>query len=106
MPNIALATAALKARESPTSEEIVALTLYEKRQARLAHPSGRADKQGRWWPSDTEQQICCSVRSPSRSYPWSLMLHCRTLRHVARLTNVPEARLRRLLGVLDNASKS
>jgi len=30
------------------------------------------------------------MRSPTRSYPWSLMTHCRTLKHVCILYDVDE----------------
>ena len=70
-----------------------AVRVYLDRQSRVQHPDGRFDG-GRWFPSDIESQSCCGVRSPSRSWPWSLMLHCRTLRHVARLCDVSEAELR------------
>jgi hypothetical protein len=71
-----------------------AVRTYRHRQVRLTHPDGRTDRGGRWYPSDEERQACCTVRSPSRKWPWSLMLHCRTLRHIARLYGVNESELR------------
>lgn len=60
--------------------------LYSRRQSRLEHPDGRTDNAGRWYPSDDEKCDCCDhVRSPSRAYPWSYMLHCRTRKHVQSL---------------------
>ena len=69
---------------------------YYERQNRKSHPDGRADKAGRWYPSASEGQSCChQVRQPTRSYPWSLMVHCRTARHIACLYDVSEADLRK-----------
>ena len=69
---------------------------YYQRQNRKSHPDGRADKAGRWYPSASERQSCCNqVRQPTRSYPWSLMVHCRTARHIACLYDVSEADLRK-----------
>jgi hypothetical protein len=60
--------------------------LYAARQARMAHPAGTFDKAGRWWPAESEQCPCChAVRSPSRAWPYSLMTHCRTRKHIAAM---------------------
>lgn len=75
----------------------LALTEYQKRQARQAHPAGRFDRGGRWYPADSEECDCCShIRTPSRAWPFSYMTHCRTLKHVAHLFNVSESDLRKL----------
>ncbi len=64
---------------------------HRRLQQREAHPPGRTDNGGRWYPADKWAAKCCnSVRSPSRDYPWSLMLHCRTRRHLERLAQTPE----------------
>lgn len=69
---------------------------YIKRQDRRSHPSGSCDKGGRWYPDESERCECCeSIREPSRAYPWSLMIHCRTARHVANLYGVDKADVRR-----------
>lgn len=66
-----------------------AANTYLDRKSRKAHPNGSFDKAGRWYPSADEKQDCCSsVRSPTRSWPYSLMLHCRTAPHVANLYGV------------------
>ena len=58
-------------------------TLY--RRYRISHPLGRTDNGGRWLPSDAERCDCCDgIREPSRSWPYSLMTHCRTADHMAR----------------------
>lgn len=62
---------------------VKAVEEYEKLQSREIHPNGEFDKAGRWYPSESESQDCCSeIRSPSRAYPYSYMVHCRTLAHV------------------------
>jgi len=66
-----------------------ALWQYAARRARREHPEGQFDKAGRWHPSDSERQPCCSsIRQPSKRYPHSLLKHCRSLGHVARLNDV------------------
>jgi hypothetical protein len=73
-----------------------AVTCYTDRKNRTTHPDGSTDNGGRWYPDASERQDCCAhVRSPSRSYPWSLMLHCRTAGHIAALYGVDETALRR-----------
>jgi len=67
---------------------------YLDRQSRKTHPEGRFDSAGRWYPSRDERCECCRlIRAPSRKYPYSLMLHCRTAHHVARLYNVTRGEL-------------
>lgn len=73
-----------------------ALATYLARKDRSVHPSGRFDSASRWQPSDAEWQPCCSrVRPPSRAFPYSLMVHCRTAEHIAALYGVEEAALRK-----------
>ena len=62
-----------------------AATLYIDLNSRKIHPRGLSDSVGRWMPSQ-ELKCCKSIRTPSRSWPWSLLLHCRTLVHVAKDT--------------------
>ena len=72
-----------------------AAELYQLRQSRQAHPAGRFDNAGRWYPDATEVRDCCaSVRDPSRRFPYALLTHCRTVRHIAALCGVSEAALR------------
>ena len=60
---------------------------------RRADPEGTFDQSGRWYPA--EPLACCgSIRSPSRAWPWSYMLHCRTVAHVAAEQGYPVATLR------------
>jgi hypothetical protein len=69
---------------------------YLARRDRKTHPVGYFDASGRWEPSDKERQYCCSfIRSPSRAWPYSLMVHCRSFEHVAALHEVDELELKR-----------
>jgi hypothetical protein len=44
---------------------------------------GSTDRAGRWYPSRSELQECCSsIREPSRSWPLPLLKHCQTLAHI------------------------
>lgn len=75
--------------QQSTSRIDDAVTAFLARQDRTQHPDGKPDKGGRWYPSDAEYQLCCDkIRRPSRSYPWSYMVHCRTAEHVANLFEV------------------
>lgn len=78
-----------------------AVDTYLARQDRTAHPDGKTDNGGRWYPSDEERCTCCdSVRGPSRAYPWSYMTHCRTITHIANLFGVEESALRKAVRVV------
>lgn len=71
---------AKKIREDSVRTLVAAL--YESRQARRTHPEGRTDG-ARWYPSpreDADGDGSCT-RSPSRAWPWSFMLRCRTRQH-------------------------
>lgn len=82
----------------PTAAADDAARLLARRQLRQSHPDGSTDTGGRWYPSDSERRSCCSsVRAPSRAWPWSYMVHCRTLKHVAQLTGVDAREIRRSL---------
>ena len=71
---------------------------YLLRKDRIAHPSGKTDKGNRWYPNEDELSSCCKqVRPPSRSFPWSFMTHCRSLKHLCNLHNTPEKEVRFLL---------
>lgn len=91
--------------ETTTTLEQAARTFIARRD-RSSHPSGKFDNAGRWYPSEAETCDCCSsVRSPSRAHPYSLMVHCRTLKHVANLYGVKESDLRKEVRRLDPPAK-
>ena len=52
---------------------------------RLEHPAGKFDNASRWYPQEPCGPACHGYRSPSRAYPFSALLHCRTAAHVAGL---------------------
>jgi hypothetical protein len=65
------------------------------RDLRLRHPDGTFDEGGRFYPSEKEARDCCAnIRAPSRALPFSLMKHCRTAKHVAKLYGVSEKAVR------------
>lgn len=85
-----------------TDRDLVAAEEFRARRDRRAHPDGRPDTGGRWYPAAGERCGCCEgLRAPSRAYPWSLAHHCRTAAHVGELYGVPAADVRRLARVLD-----
>jgi len=76
--------------------------LYLSRRDRLKHPDGKFDKSGRWYPSETEIESCCkTIRAPSRKWPFSLLVHCRTIRHIANKFTVKELDVRRMARKLE-----
>jgi len=67
------------------SQDII-LAIHLAREQRLCHPKGSFDRAGRWYPDEWEECECCRyIRWPSRQYPFSYLLHCRTKRHVENL---------------------
>ena len=73
-----------------------AVKMYWDRRDRREHPEGKFDNAMRWYPSNEEHQTCCqTIRTPSRAFPYSLMLHCRTVQHVANLCGVETRELRK-----------
>jgi len=77
-----------------------ALIEYLNRRDRTSEPQGKYDRGGRWYPDDEERRECCrTIREPSCNWPYSLLVHCRSLRHVAHLYGVDESELRRLARV-------
>lgn len=58
-----------------------ALTTHCRRVARIEHPEGTWDNAGRFYPRGLDATVHMGVRSPSRAWPHSYMLRCRTLEH-------------------------
>jgi len=73
----------MKTTTTTTNAKIAITECYEARRDRKVHPEGKFDSAGRWYPSSSEGTP--SVRSPSRAWPYSYLLACRTRRHVAGL---------------------
>ena len=59
--------------------------LFELSKERKVHPSGSFDAQKRWYPDPVLYKEVGSIRMPSRAYPFSFMVHCRTKKFIARL---------------------
>jgi len=63
-----------------------ALVTFARRKDRLEHPEGSFDNASRWFPSNAEDcGVSGYIRTPSRSWPNSYMVACRTLDHCERL---------------------
>jgi hypothetical protein len=63
---------------------------------RIIDPCGKFDKAGRWYPDVEEQASCCSsVHGPTRAYPYSYMVHCRTMKHVANKHGIEVSEIRK-----------
>lgn len=79
---------------------------YRNRRDGTDHPDGTWHVNGTWRPSIDEEQPCCArIRPPSRAWPRSLLRHCCTIVHVARLCGVDEAALRREVRRIDKEAK-
>lgn len=73
-----------------------ALYRWKSLQDRHTHPTGTFDNARRWYPDEGEKQECCErIHSPSRTNPYSYLVHCRSYEHVARQYNVEIGDLRR-----------
>jgi len=60
----------------------LAKAIVTARKASSLRPEGKYDSARRWEPSDAEWQTCCrSIRSPTRTWPWSLLKHAHTRTH-------------------------
>ena len=64
-----------------------ALIQFIARGDRHEHPDGKFDRAKRWSPSESCCSLCNQYRPPSRAYPFSAMLHCRTAIHTAGLNS-------------------
>lgn len=67
-----------------------AATCFYRRKRRLEHPKGSFDNAQRWYPDDSECFNTTAIRSPSRQYPYSYLVACRTAKHCAHLSGVDE----------------
>jgi hypothetical protein len=79
-----------------------AVQTYIQRRDRFSHPDGTFDSAGRWEMSDSERCDCCAgIRTPSRRWPYSELLHCRTLAHCCALHGADQTEARRYLRTLE-----
>lgn len=89
-------TLTARAIRSTESQLGKAVKCYIDRQNRDEHPSGYFDNVKRWKPFSYERCECCNgIRSPSMGFPFSLMVHCRSITHIAQLYEVDESMLRK-----------
>lgn len=89
------------------SDIIEAAEAFRARRDRVSHPQGEFDNAKRWYPHKNERCSCCAhIRSPSRTWPFSLMMHCRTAEHIAMLFDVDASDLRKAARLLDKATSS
>jgi hypothetical protein len=57
---------------------------YLDKKSKKTNPDGQFDNAGRWFPSEAEENWCCSgIRPPSRGFPYSMLTHCRSAFHIA-----------------------
>lgn len=71
-------------KELHTEKAVAAAIEHIKRQQRLVDPDGAFDDQGRFYVQ--EGCSCCDdIRAPSKAYPYSQMVHARTLPHCTEL---------------------
>lgn len=69
--------------DTKTIDKIFAAAIkYNALQSRDIHPEGMIDNAGRFYLYN-KCECCAGIRSPSRSHPWSQMVHGRTAIHVA-----------------------
>jgi hypothetical protein len=72
--------------------------VYEALRDRVIHPDGKFDNAGRWYPSEAEDcGVSRVICTPSRAYPYSYMIACRTRKHVAKLAEQSPALFERHL---------
>lgn len=65
--------------------------VYEAMRDRQLNPSGGFDQAGRWYPSMAQEAGGITVASPTRHYPYSYLLACRTRKHTQRVAEVSPA---------------
>lgn len=98
--------AKLQERETPDLEIIEAATEYIRLRDRITNPRGTFDGGGRFYLDDSERHECCDgIRTPSRRFPYSEMVHARTAIHVAAMHGLEPKSVRRAAKVLDTKSE-
>ena len=57
----------------------------------------------RWYPDeDNTCPHCASIRRPSRNYPFSLINHCKTLKHMCAVNNMCQSNVSKIINYLNN----
>ncbi|GAA3954406.1 hypothetical protein [Allohahella marinimesophila] len=85
----------------------VAATEYLMLKSRRKHPEGTFDD-ARRFSLATRCECCLSIRTPSRRYPYSEMVHGRSLKHVAHEFGLEGhmLELKRLVRTMEKASEA
>tara|TARA_R110001606_G_scaffold363430_2_gene517539 strand:+ start:6643 stop:6906 length:264 start_codon:yes stop_codon:yes gene_type:complete len=77
---------------------LIAAKEFIARRKRITHPKGEFDNAGRFYLDESEQCECCAdIRSPSRTHPFSQMVHARTLKHVCKMFDADEKEVRKIV---------
>lgn len=75
---------------------------FLERRDRKTNPPGSFDKAWRFYIADEEVRACClGIRHPSRSFPYSHMLHARSATHVAHVHGVQDNDVRAFARLVD-----
>ena len=72
--------------EMDDNPELAAAMLFILRNDQGRYPIGHFSSSSKWYPDPIEVVDCCkSIRRPSIKWPYSLMRHCYTIKHIASL---------------------
>jgi hypothetical protein len=95
----------LTKREHSAAANLAAATVeFIQLQNRESHPAGEFDSARRFQPAETFE--CCNgLRMPSRSFPFSLMIHARTASHVAEIFKTEAADIKKIKRLWDKYEK-
>lgn len=88
----------------PNRNEQAALE-YIKRKYRISKIPGSTDKQGRWYPAESEDFGLDDIRRPSARFPYSYWNACCSLKHVAQLFGADEKETRKIAKSIDATIK-
>ena len=97
----------LRSAEEEEKAAIKAVARYLLRKYRYEHPTGGFDNAGRWYPCKSEGLLTQYHRTPSRQWPYSYLLACRSMEHCAQLEGeATDATLVRSLNLIIGKSDS
>lgn len=79
-----------------------AAATFVQRKNRSENPEGKFDNAGRWYPAGRDAEVFdAAVRSPSRAWPYSYLVHARTAAHVARLYDADPKQVRKAAKLIE-----
>lgn len=73
-----------------------AVSTFLLRESGLQAPDGGFDSARRWFPKGRDKEVMADVRHPSRSFPFSYLKACKSIKHCAALFDADPAEVRRL----------